>query len=315
MAFLIALVAFLAVMLIVISVFMFLREREQESALSAKVMEFTGEADHEIAQENMTLPQEPVARQFALLIRYFGNRLKPKDKNELSLIQKRFQRAGLRSRHALVVFFGSKAVCAICLAVIFVAVILLFKIKMSFMMGIVLVVLLSLYGFYLPNLWLSYKTSRRQETIREGFPDALDLLAVCVEAGMGLDAAIKRVGDEMQLSNKVLSDEFRLLNLEMRAGKERKDAMKSMADRIDLEDVSSWVSLLIQTDKLGTSISQALRIQSDTLRTKRSQRLEEIAAKIPVKLLFPTIFFIFPALFVVILGPAAIRIIRIMAQH
>ncbi len=149
----------------------------------------------------------------------------------------------------------------------------------------------------------------------EGFPDALDLLAVCVEAGMGLDAAIKRVGEEMRLSNKVLSDEFGLLNLEMRAGKERKEAMRSMADRIDLEDVSSWVSLLIQTDKLGTSISQALRIQSDSLRTKRSQRLEEMAAKIPVKLLFPTIFCIFPSLFLVILGPAVIRILRMLAQH
>jgi tight adherence protein C len=132
---------------------------------------------------------------------------------------------------------------------------------------------------------------------------------------MGLDAAIKRVGEEMRLSNKSISEEFRILNLEMRAGKERKDAMRSMADRIDLEDVSSWVTLLIQTDKLGTSIAQALRVQSDSLRIKRSQRLEELAAKIPVKLLFPTIFLIFPSIFVAILGPAVIRILKVMSQH
>jgi tight adherence protein C len=179
---------------------------------------------------------------------------------------------------------------------------------------VALVIGFSVAGSYLPNLWLSLKTSRRKEAILRGFPDALDLLVICVEAGMGLDAAIKRVGEEMRLSNKVLSDEFGLLNLEIRAGKDRKEALRSMADRINLEDVSSFVSLLIQTDRLGTSVSQAVRIQSDSSRTKRSQKLEEMAAKIPVKLLFPTIFCIFPSLFVVILGPAVIRIFKVLVK-
>jgi tight adherence protein C len=315
MAFLIAVIAFIAVTLIVVSAFMFLREREEQTAITEKVIKFSGMEEAEVAQDGMALPIQPVARMFARVIRYFGNLLKPQEKEEISLIRKRFQRAGLRSRNALVVFFGSKAICAIGLSMGFVAAIMLFPLKVPLVVAIALVIWLSLLGFYLPNIWLSLKTSRRQDAFLRGFPDALDLLAVCVEAGMGLDGAIKRVGEEMRISNKVVSDEFGLLNLEMRAGKERKEAMRSMADRVDLEDVSSWVSMLIQTDRLGTSISQALRIHSDSLRMKRSQRLEEIAAKVPVKLLFPTIFCIFPALFVVILGPAAIRILRILSER
>ena len=315
MAFFIAVIAFIAVALIVTGAFMFLREKEEQTAIKEKVVNFSGRAEVQYFTENMKLPEQPVARIFARFIRYFGNLLKPKEKEEISLIQKKFLMAGLRSRNALVAFFGSKALCAICLSVAIIAAILSFGWKIPLTGAILLVVFVSLLGFFLPNIWLAWKISRRQDAIMRGFPDSLDLLAVCVEAGMGLDAAIKRVGEEMRLSNKTISDEFRILNLEMRAGKERKDAMRSMADRIGLEDVSSWVTLLIQTDKLGTSISQALRIQSDSLRTKRSQRLEEIAAKIPVKLLFPTIFFIFPSLFVVILGPAVIRIFKVLAQH
>lgn len=143
-----------------------------------------------------------------------------------------------------------------------------------------------------------------------GLPDALDLMVVCSEAGVGLDATINRVGEEMRLNNKTLSDEFNLMSLELQAGKPRRDALKDLATRTGLEDVTNLTSMLIQTERFGTSISQALRVHSDSMRVKRSQRAEEIAAKLPVKLLFPLIFFIFPSLFVVILGPAVIRIFR-----
>ncbi|GAB6267890.1 MAG: type II secretion system F family protein [Smithella sp.] len=314
MTFFIAAIAFIAVALIFAGAYMFFRKMEEQTAITEKAINFSGTTDAIVVQDETILPAQPVARLFARVIRYFGNRLKPKEKEEISLIQKKFQKAGLRKRNVLVSFFGSKAICAICLSMGFVAVIILSGIKFPFLGIMVSVILLSLYGFYLPNLWLSMKISRRQGLFLQGFPDALDLLAVCVEAGMGLDSAIKRVGEEMRLSNKIISEEFGLLNLEMRAGKERKDAMKSMADRVDLEDVSSWVTMLIQTDRLGTSISQALRVHSDSLRVKRSQRLEEMAAKVPVKLLFPTIFCIFPSLFVVILGPAFIRILRVLSE-
>ena len=145
----------------------------------------------------------------------------------------------------------------------------------------------------------------------EGIPDALDLLVVCVEAGMGLDAAINRVAEEIKLTNRILSDELKFLNLELRAGKSRQAALRNLAMRTDLEDVNSLVTLLIQTDKFGTSVAKALRVYSDTFRTKRYQKAEELAAKLPVKLVVPLIVFIFPSLFVTILGPAAIRIYEV----
>jgi tight adherence protein C len=171
-------------------------------------------------------------------------------------------------------------------------------------------ILLAMIGFYLPNLWIKMRISNRKEKMQQGLPDALDLMVVCVEAGTGLDAAINRVGEEMKLSNKVLSEEFRLMGMELRAGKQRRHALKNLALRTDLEDVNSLVTLLIQTEKFGTSLAQALRVHSDSMRTKRFQKAEEIAAKLPVKLMFPLVLFIFPSIFVVILGPAAIRIFR-----
>ena len=136
-------------------------------------------------------------------------------------------------------------------------------------------------------------------------------MVICAEAGMGLDAAINRVGEEMSLRCPEVSEEMRLLSLELRAGKQRRDALRNLSMRTDSEDINSFVTLLIQTDKFGTSIAQALRVQSDSMRTKRSQRVEELAAKLPVKLLFPTILFIFPSLFLVLMGPALIRAFRV----
>ena len=304
--------AFIAVMLIFVSLYILLRGKKQQSALEEKVKDFSKTAGAVLEQEILDLPSKPLSRLFIRIIRYLGNLVKPKEQNEISLIQKKFLRAGIRTRNVIITFFGAKVICAACLSMGFAAAVL-FSLQISALKAITLLLVVCLIGFYLPNLWLSLKTSRRQDEFLRAFPDALDLLAVCVEAGMGIDAAMKRVGDEMQLSNKVLSDEFSLLNLEIRAGKERKEAMRSMADRIDLEDLRSWVALLIQTDKFGTSIAQALRIHSDSLRIKRSQRVEEMAAKLPVKLLFPTILFIFPSLFVVMLGPALIRILKLLS--
>jgi tight adherence protein C len=315
-AIVIAVSAFVAVTLIVVSLYTLLREREQQTELTEKIKNYSGKtAEAGIIQEETALPEQPMAREFARVVRYLGNLIKPQKKEEVSLIQKKFLRAGIRSRGVVITFFGAKVICAIGLSMGFVFAMVIFRLHIHLLIALALVIWLCLAGFYLPNLWLSMKTSRRQDMFLRGFPDALDLLAVCVEAGMGLDAAIKRVGDEMRLSNKVLSDEFGLLNLEMRAGKERKEAMRSMADRVDLEDVRSWVAMLIQTDRFGTSIGQALRVHSDSLRMKRAQRLEEMAAKLPVKLLFPTILCIFPSLFIVILGPAVIRVFRLFAGH
>jgi tight adherence protein C len=222
----------------------------------------------------------------------------------------KFLRAGLRGENLAAVFWGTKILFAVGMAICFLAV----KINMLAGLGLLATLAGGLYlvfvGFYLPDIWLRIRTARRRKKIFNGLPDALDLLVVCVEAGMGLDAAITRVGEEIRFTDRELSDELRLLNLELRAGKTRVEALRNLGKRVDLEDMNSLVTLLVQTEKFGTSIAQALRVYSDTFRTKRYQAAEELAAKLPVKLLFPLVFFIFPAIFVVILGPAVIQIIH-----
>ena len=244
------------------------------------------------------------------LVRTLGNRVKPRGEGELSHLRKTFLRAGYRGVNTAVILFGVKTLLAVFFAIGFVLVRLMILENLAPLHLMVLTILVALSGFYLPDLWLRMKISARKEEIARGFPDALDLLVVCVEAGVGLDSAIFRVGEEMRLSNKTLSDEFRLLSLELRAGKTRRDALKNLAMRTGLEDVSSFVTLLIQTDKFGTSLAQAVRVQSESMRRKRFQMAEEMAAKLPVKLVFPLILCIFPALFIVVLGPAAIRIFK-----
>ena len=169
-------------------------------------------------------------------------------------------------------------------------------------------------GFYLPNFILKSQIQSRQKKINEGLPDALDLLVVCVEAGLGLNAAMKRVAEDCQVNNPVLSQEFLLVNLEIMAGLDREQALRNLAERTGVEDLSNLCAILIQAEKFGTSIATALRVQSDTLRTKRRQRLEEKAAQTPVKLIFPLLLFIFPALMVVILGPAVIQVMETLLK-
>jgi tight adherence protein C len=164
----------------------------------------------------------------------------------------------------------------------------------------------------LPGMILARKAKRRQHRIRLGLPDALDLLVVSVEAGLGLDQAIQRVGAELAFAHPDLCDELRLINLELRAGKARPDALHNLAERTGLDDIRELVTMLVQTDKFGTSVAQSLRVHSETVRTKRRQRAEEAAAKIGVKMVFPLVLCIFPAIYVVTLGPAAIRFMQVL---
>ncbi|SEO20712.1 tight adherence protein C [Duganella sp. CF517] len=165
-------------------------------------------------------------------------------------------------------------------------------------------------GYYLPNIVLNHVLKKRQRDIFESFPDALDLMTVCVEAGLAMDAALARVANEIGLKSLVLAEELQLVTLELRAGSAKEKALRNLALRTGVEDVDALVTLLIQADRFGTSIADSLRVQSELLRTKRRQRAEEQAAKISLKLLFPLIFFIFPSLFVVLLGPAMLNIYR-----
>lgn len=167
-------------------------------------------------------------------------------------------------------------------------------------------------GYFFPVYYLSKRVSKRQMNIREGFPDALDLLLVCVESGLGLDGALARVADEIGRAHPLLSEQFGFVGRELRVGRDREAALRSMAERIGIDEVTSLVTLLIQTDKLGTSIGEALRAHAQEMRTTRLLRAEEKAMKLPVKLSIPLIFFILPALLLVILSPAVLSIGRDM---
>ncbi len=165
-------------------------------------------------------------------------------------------------------------------------------------------------GYLLPEFWLLWRVQKRKLILRLALPDALDLLVICVEAGLGLDQAIMRVSQELRIAHPELSDELQLVNLEMRVGKNRLDALRSLAMRTGVDDIKALVAMLVQTDRFGTSVAQSLRVHSDDLRTRRRQRAEEMAAKTTVKMVPPLVFFIFPALMVVILGPAIITVAR-----
>jgi tight adherence protein C len=307
---------FLIVLLIIAGVVIYVR-------YNAKKREFLKKIKHEVKEteilDTAVLPsktEKGVKNRFLEFLNVLGKRTSVRKKaKESPKLKPIFLKAGLRGENVPAVFFGAKIILAISLPVITALSHLIFPgFSLDPSKLVALLAVLAIAGFYLPNIWLRLKLARRKEIIRDGFPDALDLLTVCVEAGMGLDSAIIRVAKEIALTNKILSDELNLYNLEMRAGKYRRDALKNLAMRADLAEVDNLVTLLIQTDKFGTSVAKALKVYSDTMRTQRFQRAEEIAAKIPVKLLFPLILFIFPALFVAILGPAVINIYRILIK-
>lgn len=240
----------------------------------------------------------------------WGNRFKFKNSQDSSIKQIRFLRAGIRNPKAGLIFWGAKCFIAILFLGIFLGLRAFVFTVMNSQLTIVLCAFIPFLGFYLPEIWLRQKTDKRKERILKSLPDALDLLVVCVEAGMGLDEAINRVAKESKIQNPELSGELTLVGLELRAGKLRQDALRNLAERTNLEEVKNLVTLLTQADKFGTSIAHTLRVYSDSFRTQRFQRAEEIAGKLPVKLMFPLVMFIFPSLFIVVIGPGAISIYR-----
>jgi tight adherence protein C len=233
------------------------------------------------------------------------SRLVPKSPSTMGRLQRRLARAGFHSAWAPAVYsmleFGLPLVLA--------AAPLLW---LGWPRGAVPAVLLGCIGYLLPGVFLAWRIDKRKTQIRNGLPDALDLLVVCVEAGLSLDQAIQKASDELDIAHPVLAAELRAVLTEIRAGKPRLDAMRNLAHRTKIDDVQSLVALLIQTDRFGTSIAQALRTFAETARTKRRQRAEERAHKLGVKLVFPLVFCLFPALYVVTLGPAVIQFVRLV---
>ena len=237
-------------------------------------------------------------------LKRIGN-VAPKSTAEMGKLQQKLVTAGFRNSEALAVFFGIRLGLAL-LAFVLVATPIIMR------PNILMALAACALGYLLPSMALGRLAKRRQHRIRLGLPDALDLLVVSVEAGLGLDQAILRVSDELAFAHPDLCDELRLINLELRAGKNRSDALHNLGTRTGVDDVISLVSMLVQTDKFGTSVAQSLRVHSETARTKRKQRAEEAAAKTGVKMVFPLVFCIFPAIWVVTIGPAAIKFIQVL---
>src|SRR5690349_12407552 len=231
----------------------------------------------------------------------------PKSPKEMGRLRRRLARAGFTSMTAVLVYCAATVVTPIALALVPVSLLGMGR-------GFVLALIGAAIGYLLPSLALGRLTERRKREIREGLPDALDLFIVCVEAGCGLDQAIVKASDELGLTYPALAYELRLITTEVRAGKSRMEAFKNFAARTLVDDVQSLVALLVQTDKFGTSIAQALRTHADVSRVKRRQNAEERAGKIGVKLVFPLVLFLFPALYIVILGPAVIAFVRVFGE-
>ncbi len=276
-----------------VTVLLFVRPSRQSELLADVTSQAYQPAGGTLKQGG--LDAESLLRPLGKIQKLFGGGENP----ELS---RRLMLAGYRKPSHVDAFLGAKLILP-AMAGLLVA----FFLRGNVIFMFILAVLLT---FFFPDFWLTYATKKRRERIQRSLPDTLDLLSICMEAGLGLDQAIVRVGTELELSHPELSQELLQINLEQRAGNPRIGAWRSMADRVDIENVRSFVNMLVQTERFGTPISRALGVFSDSLRTQRRQKAEERAAKTTIKLVFPLVLFIFPSIFVVTAAPAMISLIE-----
>jgi tight adherence protein C len=227
----------------------------------------------------------------------------PRSPKEMTKLRRRLIRAGYYSLRPTILYAAAEIVCPVLFALVPVTV-------LGWGDGWILSILAGVFGYLTPGLWLQRKTNQRQKMIHNGLPDALDLFIVCMEAGSSLDQAIVKASDELEISHPAVTEELRIITTEIRAGKPRIEAFKNFANRTGVEDVRSLVAMLVQTDRFGTSVSQSLRTHSSTSRTRRRQEAEERAGKVGVKLVFPLVLCLFPAVYIVCMGPVVIRIYR-----
>jgi tight adherence protein C len=235
-------------------------------------------------------------------------RFVPRSPKEMGRLRRQLAKAGYQSYQAVAVYALAELLLPLLFGGIALAV-------FGFGSGVIIALVAAAAGYTLPSIYLGRTIAAYKKQIRNGLADALDLLIVCVEAGSGLDQAIIKATDELRVSYPALSNEFGLMTTEIRAGKPRLEAFRNLAERTKVDDVQSLVAMLVQTDRFGTSVAQALRTYADVLRTKRRQRAEEKAAKLGVKLVFPLVLCMFPALYVVTLGPAVLEMIRFFSSQ
>jgi tight adherence protein C len=260
-------------------------------------------------------PDRPIspAHDLADFMRPLFPYLVPRKEGERSRVGRLLMHAGFRSSAALPLYYGCKALLLIALPllVIFVSAFLPRVTSGKLMFAAVTVAFL---GSLIPSVWLDHRVSNRQRELRVAFPDALDLLVVCVEAGLGLAPALQRVADDLMISHPELGTELALVNAEIRAGIERTQALKNLADRTGLGDIRGLVTLLVQTMRFGTGVADALRVYSEEFRDKRMQAAEEAAAKIGTKMIFPLTLCLFPSFFLITVGPAVLRVIAVFKE-
>ncbi|MCC6861867.1 MAG: type II secretion system F family protein [Bryobacterales bacterium] len=234
--------------------------------------------------------------------------LLPASPKEATVVERRLMRAGFRKPGAIKLLYGSKVLLALLAPLAAAGAVAASEADPA--NKIMMLVGATAVGFFAPNEYLRMAAKRRQKQIRRGLPNALDLLVVCVESGLGLDQAVVQVAKELESAHPEISEEFALMNLEMKAGKRRAEALRNLGERTSVEELKKLTAVLIQADKFGTSVAQSLRAHSDYMRVQRRQEAEEKAAKLGVKLVFPIFFCILPSLFVVTVGPMFVRIIR-----
>jgi tight adherence protein C len=244
------------------------------------------------------------------VLQAFGEAVQERSKNT-SAVRLRLIQAGYPNAAAVPIYMGTRVAVPALLGMG--TAVLLPTLGYSAAATLIMTMYFALMGYVLPSMLVGRRLKKRQKEMQKALPDALDMLVVSVEAGLGLNQALVRVSEEIDRISPVLSEQLALVNLEIRAGTAREEALRNLADRTGLQDISSLVGMLIQTDRFGTSVAQALRVHAETMRTKRRQRAEEAAAKTTIKMVFPLVFCIFPALFVVILGPALIQIFHALS--
>jgi tight adherence protein C len=307
MILLITLSTFVFIMLAVMSVYWLLYR--PQSASTQRLQQLGGSANGSVMGGSFV--EDPIAN-FAEKVAEPLNRLVPVSATEAKKLQKQLMQAGYRGHNAPIIFRGIQVAALGG----FPGVMTLACMTQGYSINnsIIYILLTFVAGFFLPRYILRRMIRGRQQRVQWGMADSLDLLVVSLEAGLGLNSAMVKVSQELKQAHPDISDEFELANLEIRVGRDRDEALRNLAERTGVDDLRSFVAMLIQADRFGTSIAKAVRVYSDSLRTKRRQRAEQAAQKAAVKLLFPLAFFLFPTLFIVILGPAGLNLIDTMGN-
>jgi len=285
-----------------------------QSAATERLRRMGGSAEGSITQgtQSVVMPDDRPATELAQRLAQPLNKLLPPSATEAKKLQKKLMHAGFRSAEAPIIYRAIQLASMAGFPLMVAGVCALTGRALND--AVIYIIIAFVAGFFLPRFFLNRMIQKRQRLIRWGLADALDLMVVSVEAGLGLNAAMVKVASELRDVHTPVAVEFELANLEIRVGRERDEALRNLAERTGVDDLRSLVAMLIQTDKFGTSIAKGLRVFSDSLRTKRRQRAEQAAQKAAVKLLFPLACFLFPTLFIAILGPAFLNLIDVMGD-